>query len=30
MNNSFIMDWDEISSLLDEINVHEAMRKAFI
>ena len=24
------MDWDEISSLLNEINVHEGMKKAFI
>ena len=24
------MDWDEISSLLNEINVHQAMKKAFI
>ena len=30
MNNSFVMDWDEISSLLNGINVHEGMRKAFI
>ena len=28
MNNSFVMDWDEISSLLNEINVHQAMKKA--
>ena len=30
MNNSFVMDWDEISSLLNEINIHEGMKKAFI
>ena len=30
MNDSVVMNWDEIASLLSQINVHEAMKNAFI